>query len=86
LCGGETPPEGLLLHVVRARALAVDLDDGEPFAIARLERGVAVDRDLFQLEAQLVAERPQLCERALAQRAAVRVEDRDARLTDRGPA
>ncbi|HET8751653.1 MAG TPA: hypothetical protein VFM43_03905 [Gaiellaceae bacterium] len=33
---------------------ALDLDDGDPFAIGRLELGIAVDGDLAQLEALLL--------------------------------
>jgi hypothetical protein len=34
------------VEVVDERALAVDLDDGKPLAVARLELGVTADVDL----------------------------------------
>ena len=45
------------MHVVGEAPAPRDLDDGNPFAVLRLELGVVVDRDLEQLEAQLVAGR-----------------------------
>jgi hypothetical protein len=79
LCGCEATAERFLLDVVRANALAVDLDDGNPLPVARLELGIAVDRDLLELEAELVAERRHLRARPVAERAAGRVIDDDAR-------
>jgi hypothetical protein len=70
-------PEGLGLDVVRAATPAVDLDDGQPLPVLGLERRVAADVHLAQLEAELVPERPHLGERALAQVAALRVVDDD---------
>ena len=67
------------LHVVGEGANAVDLDDGEPFAIARLELWVAADVDLLELESQLVAQRRDLRQRALAEMATLRVVERDDR-------
>ncbi|HLY93641.1 MAG TPA: hypothetical protein VKP14_02240 [Gaiellaceae bacterium] len=55
------------LDVVREPAPAVDLDDGQPLPVFGLEGRVAADVDFPQIEAELVAERPHLCERALAQ-------------------
>jgi hypothetical protein len=72
-------PEGFGLDVVREAAPAVDLDDGQPLPILRLERRVAADVHLAQLEAELVPQRPHLRERALAQVAAFRVVDDDLR-------
>jgi hypothetical protein len=85
LCGRQAAPERLLLHVVGARAPAVDLDHRDPFAVCRLERRVPVDRDLLELEPELVPQRPYLCERALAEMAALRVVDDDLWSTDTGP-
>jgi hypothetical protein len=45
------------VDVVDEAPPAVDLDDGDPLAVRRLELRVAVDRDLAQLEAELVARR-----------------------------
>jgi hypothetical protein len=74
LCG-ELAPERVRLDVVGESANAVDLDDGEPFAIARFELGVAADVDLLELESELVAQRGHLRQRALAEMATLRVED-----------
>jgi hypothetical protein len=45
------------MDVIDEAAPAADLDDRDPLAVLRLERGVAVDRDLAQLEAELVTRR-----------------------------
>ena len=42
------------MHVVRETPPPVDLDDRDPLAVLGLETGIAVDRDLPQLEAELV--------------------------------
>jgi hypothetical protein len=57
---------------------AVDLDNGEPLAVLRLQRRVAGDVDLFELEAELVAQRVQLRAGALAEVAARGVVEADA--------
>ena len=43
------------MHVVDETAPPVDLDHRDPLAVRGLQLGVAVDRDLPQLEAELVA-------------------------------
>jgi hypothetical protein len=43
------------MDVVDETAPPVDLDDRDPLAVLRLELRIAVDRDLAQLEAELVA-------------------------------
>jgi len=43
------------MDVVDEAPPAVDLDNGDPLPVRRLELGLAVDRDLPQLEAELVA-------------------------------
>ena len=53
----DLPAERVGLDEVRERPLAVDLDDWEPFAIARLELCVAADVDLLELEPELVPRR-----------------------------
>jgi hypothetical protein len=53
----ETPP-------------SVDLDHGDPLAVLRLELVVAVDRDLPQLEAELIARRADDAPRRRAKMAA----------------
>jgi hypothetical protein len=42
------------VNVVDETPAAVDLHDRDPLPVLGLERGVAVDRDLSQLEPQLV--------------------------------
>jgi hypothetical protein len=72
-------PECIGLDVVGEPAPAVDLDDREPLPILGLEGRIAGDVHLPQVEAELVAERPHLRERALAQVTAVSVKDGDFR-------
>jgi hypothetical protein len=66
LCSRELAPKRLGLNVVGADPLAVDLDDGNQLAVARLELGVAVDHDLGELEPELVAKLDELGLRQLA--------------------
>ena len=77
LCG-EPSAETLRLHVVDERSLAVDLHHRQPFAVARLEVRVAVDRDLVVVELELFAKLGQRRAGPLAQRAAGRGEQDDA--------
>jgi hypothetical protein len=65
------------LHEVRERALAVDLDDGEPLAIPRLELGVACDVHLLQLEPDVVPRGLDDAKRGRAEVTALRVVDDD---------
>ena len=65
----EPAPERFGVHVVREDPLAVDLDDGQPLAVARLELGIAGDVDLLELEVLLAAQLGQLRSRALAEMA-----------------
>jgi hypothetical protein len=51
----ELSPQRVGLDEVRERALAVDLDDGQPLAVARLQLGVSADVDLLELEAELLS-------------------------------
>jgi hypothetical protein len=76
LCGGQTAAERVLVDVVDEGTRAVDLDDGQPLAVASLELRVAVDRHLLEREPELLAERADLGERPLAEMAAVPIEDR----------
>ena len=69
LCCRELPPEWLWLDVVGAHTLAVDLDNGNQLAIARLELRVAVDRDLDEFEPELVTELYELGPGAFAEMA-----------------
>jgi hypothetical protein len=71
--------EGVGLDVVREAAPPVDLDDGQPFAVLGLERGVAGDVDLAQVEAELLVQRRDDAAGALAQMAARGVIDDDVR-------
>jgi hypothetical protein len=70
------PAERVGVYVIDEAAPAVDLDHGDPFAIRGLELGVAVDRHLPQLEADLVARGRDDAARRLAEMATRRgVED-----------
>ena len=51
----ELAPQRIGRNEVDERPLAVDLDDRNQLAIARLELGVPVDRHLLELEPELVA-------------------------------
>jgi len=76
LCSHFLPERGRV-DVVHKGPLARDLDDGKPFAVARLELGVPLDVHLVEVEAQL---RPRLLERRarpLAEVAALRVVEDD---------
>jgi hypothetical protein len=70
--------------VVDEGPLAVDLDDREPLPVGGLERRVAGDVDLLEVEPELGLQARDLPPCAVAERAALRVEDDD--LTDRGRA
>jgi len=48
------PAKGVGVHVIDEATPAVDLHDRDPLAVLRLELGVAVDRNLPQLEAEFV--------------------------------
>src|SRR5439155_19506177 len=66
----SSPPRGFVDNEDEG-TLAVDLHDGEPFAVLGLEILIAADVDLLELEAQLVAERVELRARPLAEMAAL---------------
>jgi hypothetical protein len=57
------------VHVVGEGPLAVDLDHGQPLAVARLEVRFTGDVDLLELEGLLAAQLGQLRSRALAEMA-----------------
>jgi hypothetical protein len=64
------------VDVVHETPPAVDLDDRDPLPVPGLELGVAVDRHLAQLEAELVPRRADDAAGGLAEMAARRgVED-----------
>jgi hypothetical protein len=73
----ELAPERSLVDVVDEGARAVDLDDRQPFAIARLELIVAGDVDLLVREVELRTQPLELPLRAPAQVAARGVVQRD---------
>jgi hypothetical protein len=52
----ELSAERAGLDEVRERALAVDLDDGQPLAVARFQLRVAADVDLLELELDVGAD------------------------------
>ena len=68
-----------LVDVVDERAFPVDLDDGEPLAVTRLELGIARDVHLEELEIELVTKTRELPPCSLAQVAARSVVEDDAR-------
>jgi hypothetical protein len=49
----KRPPQRVGVHVVDEAPAAVDLHHRDPLAVRRLELGIAVDRHLAQLEAEL---------------------------------
>jgi hypothetical protein len=65
------------LDVVGEAPPSVDLDDREPLPVLGLERLVAGDVDLSEPKAELGLEGPNLCQRPLAEVAALRVVDDD---------
>jgi hypothetical protein len=65
--------------VVDERALAVDLEDRQPLAVARLEPGVAGDVDLAELERPLGSHLLDDRARPVAEMAALRVVEDDLR-------
>ena len=65
------------MDVIDEAAPAVDLHDRDPLPVRRLELGIAVDRDLPQLEAELVARRGDDAAGRLAEMAARRSEEDD---------
>ena len=67
------------MDVVDEAPSAVDLHDRNPFAVHSLELGIAVDRDLSQLEAELVARSGDDTSGRLAEVAARRGEEDDFR-------
>ena len=74
----DLPAERIGLDEVRERALAVDLHDRKPLAVAGLELRVAADVDLFELEPQLVPRRVDDPARGSAKVAPLGVEEGDA--------
>jgi hypothetical protein len=75
----ELSPQRIGLDEVREGALAVDLDDGQPLAVARLQLGVAADVDLLELELELLSRRLDDTPRRGAEMAALGVVEDDAR-------
>jgi hypothetical protein len=69
----ELPPQGGGIDVVDERALPVDLDDGQPFAVPRFEVRVAGDVDRAVRRAGVV----QHAARPLAEVTALRVVEDD---------
>jgi len=75
----ELATQSGVVDEVDERPLAVDLDDGQPFAVPGLELRFAADVDLIQREPELVARGANGRERALTEMAARRVVDGDLR-------
>jgi hypothetical protein len=72
-------PKRVLGQVVDEPPTAVDLDHRQPFAMLALELRIAADVDLLELEAELLAQPPELLAGALAEVAPLRVVDDDPR-------
>ena len=60
-CLCNRSPEGVRLDVIGETAAPVDLDHRQPFPVFGLERGVAGDVHLAEVEAELV---PKVCDHA----------------------
>jgi hypothetical protein len=73
----KRPPQRVGVHVVDETPPAVDLHHRDPLAIRGLELGIAVDRDLAQLEAELVVCRGDDTSSRCAEVAARRGEEND---------
>jgi hypothetical protein len=66
LCG-YFAPKRIRIDVVDKGTLTVDLHDGEPFPVLRLERRVATDVELLEAEGHLLADRLDDCAGTLAE-------------------
>jgi hypothetical protein len=75
----EATQEGRLVHEVREGPLTVDLDYRQPLAVLRLQPWVTGDVDLLELERNRLGDGDQRLARALAEMAARRVVEDDAR-------
>ena len=73
----KRPAQRIRVDVMDETPPAVDLHDRDPLAVRRLEPGIAVDGDLPQLEAELVARRRDDAPGRLAEVAARRREEND---------
>jgi hypothetical protein len=72
-----------MVYVVDKCAFAVDLDNGEPFAVLRLEHGISADIHFVELERDLSADILEDLARTLTQVATLRVVKDDLRLGTR---
>ena len=75
----KRPTQRVGVHVVDETPPAVDLHHRDPLAVRRLELGIAVDRHLPQLEAELVVCRGDDAPGRRAEVAARRGEEDDLR-------
>jgi hypothetical protein len=66
LCG-HFAAKRIGVHVIDKGSHAVDLHDGEPFPVLRLERRVATDVELLEAERHLLADRLDDCAGTLAE-------------------
>jgi hypothetical protein len=73
----ELRAERIWLHEIDEGLFSVDLDDRKQLSVARLQAGVAVDRDLLELESELLAKREHGRARPLAEVATGRVIEAD---------
>jgi hypothetical protein len=77
LCGQFTP-KGIWVYVVDEGAPPLDLHHRDPLPVSRLQRGIAVDLDLLELERDLPPDLGDNLSRALAEMAGLRVVEDDA--------
>ena len=73
----ELRTERIWLHEIDEGLFPVDLDDRKQLPVARLQARVAIDRDLLELEAQLLAKLAHRRARPLAEVAVDRVVEAD---------
>jgi hypothetical protein len=79
LCGLQMAQQRFAMDVVREDPLAVELDDRQPFAVARLKLRIAADVDLDELERARRAHLAENGARPLAEVAAGGGVERDPR-------
>jgi hypothetical protein len=83
LCG-YFAPKRIRIDVVHEGPLSVDLDHRQPLPVSSLEPWIPADVDLLEVEGELLPNRSNHLDGALAQVASIRVVENDFRLA--GPA
>jgi hypothetical protein len=69
----ELRAERIWFYEIDEGLFSVDLDDGQQLSVTSLQGRVAVDRDLLELETELLAKLAHRCARPLAEVAVGRV-------------